>query len=240
MEPGRDHALSGRRDHRLQLSRRTTRTSAKSAIQQWINSSGHYAILMSADYNYVALRDGRVARQRSAVLGRRLHQGPRPHAGVGQAVRHPVKQYYTSTRTRVTFRWAGADTLLQVLTSGLRSYEIARRTDDGDLGQLPGDEGDVRHHDLGSRPHVPVPRPCRGLGRQLERLADGHRHALRRPSGSEPGPHLAPEVAMPSEARPGDPRGPDDRAWAVSAATNASMKPAAPRTDRSRSPTRRP
>jgi len=115
-------------------------TSAKTAIQQWIDSSGHYAILMSANYNYVAF--GMAV---SPDSGRRYWAGvfikgpDRTPAWVKQYA--PVKQYYTSTRTRVTFRWAGADTLLQVLTSGLRSYEIARRTDDGAWVSYPATRG---------------------------------------------------------------------------------------------------
>ena len=115
-------------------------SSAYGAIKQWIKSSGHRAILLSSDYNYVAF--GMAV---SPDSGRRYWAGvfikgpDRTPAWVKQS--SPVKQYYTSTRTRVTFRWSGADTALQVLTSGLRYYEIARRTDDGEFVSYPVTKG---------------------------------------------------------------------------------------------------
>ena len=99
--------------------------SAKGAIAQWIQSAPHQAILLSADYNYVA-------------FGMAVHEsGRRYWAGVfikgpdrsaaWSTLYSPVKEYYSSTRTKVRFRWAGGDTKLQVLTSGLRYFEIQRR-----------------------------------------------------------------------------------------------------------------
>jgi uncharacterized protein YkwD len=110
-------------------------SSAAGAISQWIRSSGHYAILMSADYNYVAFGMAAHSSGRRYWAGVFIKGPDRTPAWVKQS--SPIKQYYTSTRTRVTFRWSGADTILQVLTSGLRSYEIARRTDGGDWVSYP-------------------------------------------------------------------------------------------------------
>ena len=57
-------------------------------------------------------------------------KGP-DRTGAWSKLYSPIKQVYSSTRTRVTFRWAGGDTKLQVLTSGLRYYEIQRRVAGG-------------------------------------------------------------------------------------------------------------
>lgn len=105
-------------------------SSAKGAIGQWIKSSGHRAILLSSDYNYVAFGMAVSASGRRYWAGVFI-KGP-DRTGAWAKLSAPVKTYYTSARTKVTFRWTGADTLLQVLTSGLRSYEIARRIDDGE------------------------------------------------------------------------------------------------------------
>ena len=113
----------------------TYTSSAKGAISQWLGSSPHRAILLSSDYNSVAFGMAVSASGRRYWAGVFIKGPDRTPAWVKQSA--PVKQAYTSTRTRVTFRWTGADTLLQVLTSGLRSYEIARRTDDGDWVSYP-------------------------------------------------------------------------------------------------------
>lgn len=109
----------------------TYTASAKSAIAQWIKSSGHRAILLSSDYNYVAF--GMAV---SPDSGRRYWagvfiKGP-DRTGAWSKLSTPVKTAYTSSRTKVTFRWTGADTRLQVLTSGLRSFETQRRVYGGE------------------------------------------------------------------------------------------------------------
>ncbi len=109
----------------------TYTASAKGAISQWIKSSGHRAILLSSDYNYVAF--GMAV---SPDSGRRYWagvfiKGP-DRSGAWSKLYTPVKEAYTSNRTKVRFRWTGADTKLQVLTSGLRSFEIQRRVAGGE------------------------------------------------------------------------------------------------------------
>ena len=103
--------------------------SAKGAISQWINSSGHRAILLSKDYNYFAFGMAVSSSGRRYWAGVFI-KGP-DRTGAVAKLSSPVKTAYTSTRTRVTFRWTGADRPLQVLTSGLRSFETQRRTDGG-------------------------------------------------------------------------------------------------------------
>ena len=53
-----------------------------------------------------------------ALLRRRVRQGTRPHGPVGE-VRQLLAQVGRSTHKRVTVRWSGGDSKLQVLTSGL-------------------------------------------------------------------------------------------------------------------------
>jgi uncharacterized protein YkwD len=105
-------------------------SSAKGAVSQWMHSSPHRAILLSSDYNYVAFGLAVSSSGRRYWAGVFI-KGP-DRSGAWAKLSTPVKTYYTSARTKVTFRWTGADTVLQVLTSGLRSYEIARRIDDGE------------------------------------------------------------------------------------------------------------
>jgi uncharacterized protein YkwD len=104
--------------------------SAKGAIAQWIKSTPHRAILLSADYNYVAFGMAVHPSGRRYWAGVFI-KGP-DRSGAWSKLYTPAKTYYSSTRTRVTFRWAGADTRLQVLTSGLRYFEIQRRGVGGD------------------------------------------------------------------------------------------------------------
>jgi len=100
-------------------------SSASGAIAQWMNSSPHRAILLSTNYNYVAFG---VA---VSTTGKRYWagvfiKGP-DRTGARARLYTPVKQVLSATRTRVKFRWTGSDVRLQVLTSGLRNYELQRR-----------------------------------------------------------------------------------------------------------------
>lgn len=108
----------------------TYTASAKGAIGQWLGSSPHRAILLSSDYNYVAFGMAVSASGRRYWAGVFI-KGP-DRTGAWAKLSAPVKTYYSSTRIKVTFRWTGADTRLQVLTSGLRAFEIQRRVHGGE------------------------------------------------------------------------------------------------------------
>lgn len=106
-------------------------SSAAGAISQWMHSTGHRTIMLSSNYNYVAF-----AVAVSPNSGRRYWagvfiKGP-DRSGAWTSLSTPVKQILSSTRTKVTFRWTGADTALQVLTAGLRYYEVQRRVAGGE------------------------------------------------------------------------------------------------------------
>ncbi len=100
------------------------------AVQAWMGSRAHRAIVVSTGYNYVGF---------GMAVGA---DGKRYWAGV--FLKGPdrtaawAKYDYVATRvidkdtTKVYIRWAGNDTRLQVLTSGLRYYEIARRINGGE------------------------------------------------------------------------------------------------------------
>ncbi len=95
------------------------------AMTDWIASPVHAAIVLSSDYNYVGFA--------AAVSA----SGNRYYAGVFMKLpdRTPgwakagltTRSVVSATTTRVTVRWTGADTRLQVLTAGLRDFEVQRR-----------------------------------------------------------------------------------------------------------------
>jgi uncharacterized protein YkwD len=105
--------------------------SAKGAIGQWINSSGHRAILLGRDYNYVAFGFAVSPNSGRRYWAGVFIKGP-DRSGAWSKLYAPLKESYSSTRTKVKFRWTGDDTRLQVLTSGLRYYQIQRRLAGGD------------------------------------------------------------------------------------------------------------
>jgi uncharacterized protein YkwD len=95
------------------------------AIRAWMASPGHHDIMVSTAYNYVGFG--------AAVSA----SGLRYYAGV--FIREPdetgalarfgtvSKRSVDHSHTRVTIRWSGADRRLQVLTSGLRYFQVQRR-----------------------------------------------------------------------------------------------------------------
>lgn len=99
--------------------------STAEAIRAWMASAGHHAIMVSNGYNYVGFG--------AAVSA----SGKRYYAGV--FVKEPdetgswSKFRTVTTRTidaghkRVTIRWSGGDTRLQVLTAGLRYFQLQWR-----------------------------------------------------------------------------------------------------------------
>jgi uncharacterized protein YkwD len=95
------------------------------AIKGWLGSSTHRSILLSSGYNYIGLAvatDEAGGRYWTGIF----LKGPdrtKPWAKYESA----SKRVVDSTRYRVTLRWSGADRKLQVLTAGIRYYEVQRR-----------------------------------------------------------------------------------------------------------------
>jgi uncharacterized protein YkwD len=104
--------------------------SAEFAVQGWMGSASHKAILLSSGYNYVGF-----GLAISPSTGKRYWvgvylKGPDrtgPWAKVGSWSKVNLDRRYA----RVTVRLAGNDNRLQVLTSGLRYYQVQRRRNGG-------------------------------------------------------------------------------------------------------------
>lgn len=108
----------------------TAPDSTAGAVSAWLGSPSHRSILLSADYNYVGF--GAAV---SPVSGNRYYAGVLlkrsdrtvPWARIGTKSARVVD----STHTRVTVRWTAGDPRLQVLTAGLRDFEVQRRVAGG-------------------------------------------------------------------------------------------------------------
>lgn len=109
----------------------TFATSLQRANTDWLNSPGHYAIIVSTSYNYVgvglAVDPATGDKYWTAVY----LKGPDRTGARAQAHSPSVTAGSTASRRRVRVSWSGADVRLQVLTSGLYTYRVQRRTDGG-------------------------------------------------------------------------------------------------------------
>lgn len=99
--------------------------SVAEAIRAWWASPGHHAIMVSTGYNYVGFgaavsADGRLY---YAGVFAKLPDGTAPWA----KFRSPVSRIVDRHHKRVTIRWSGADTRLQVLTAGLKTFKVQWR-----------------------------------------------------------------------------------------------------------------
>ena len=96
--------------------------STAEAIRAWMASPGHRAIMVSTGYNYVGFGAA------VSASGRRYYAGvfaKRPdHTGPWARFGRTSMSTVDATHKRVTIRWSGGDTRLQVLTSGLRYFQV--------------------------------------------------------------------------------------------------------------------
>ncbi|HEY6057027.1 MAG TPA: hypothetical protein VIV06_03295, partial [Candidatus Limnocylindrales bacterium] len=110
--------------------------SALAADGAWLGSTPHREIMLSPEYNYVGVGLGLSTR------GKRLWtavflKGPdrtSPWARAYQPVR--MATYTSSSTVGLRVTWRGADVPLQVLTSGLRDFQVQRRIDGGTWSYL--------------------------------------------------------------------------------------------------------
>ncbi len=111
----------------------TLADSATSASKQWHDSSGHYALLTSASYNYFGVGlavDGGGKKLWTVVF----IKGP-DRTGARAKFRtasntspDTLSTASTSTTRRaMTIKWSGSDVKLQVLTAGLKYYQVQVR-----------------------------------------------------------------------------------------------------------------
>jgi uncharacterized protein YkwD len=100
--------------------------SVAESIRAWMASPSHHAIMVSTGYNYIGYGAA------VSATGKRYYAGvfvkepdeTAPYTRFGTV----SKQSVDAGHVRVTIRWSGNDTRLQVLTSGLRYYQASWRT----------------------------------------------------------------------------------------------------------------
>ena len=103
--------------------------SAQFAVQGWMGSPSHRAIVLSDDYNYVGFGLA-VASNGTRYWAGVYLRGP-DRTGSWTHMGTYSRTILDKTYARVTIRWTGGDTRLQVLTSGLRYFQAERRRDGG-------------------------------------------------------------------------------------------------------------
>jgi uncharacterized protein YkwD len=102
-------------------------TTVRQAISSWMASSGHRAIMLSTNYNYVGFGAAVAASGKHYYAGVFVKQ--RDETGAWSKLGSISRKSVDATRVRLTLRWSGADTRLQVLTAGFRYFQVqARRT----------------------------------------------------------------------------------------------------------------
>ena len=95
------------------------------AIRAWMASPDHHAIMVSTGYNYVGF--GAAVSATGLLYYAGLFLRERDETGAVARFGTISKRSVDHSHTRVTIRWSGADRRLQVLTSGLRYYQVQRR-----------------------------------------------------------------------------------------------------------------
>lgn len=155
--------------------------SAAQVVAVWLESPGHAAVLLSADFNYVGF--GVAVSPTTGYhyfAGVFLKRTDRTGAWVKGGTTPVVS--LDATRSRITVRWTGGDPILQVLTAGVRDYEVQRRVVGGAwraLGLRTGTsvtETLPRARNASACPNLRVPDPGPRQGRQHRRLDPGHGH----------------------------------------------------------------
>ena len=133
------------------------------------------------------LRGGRL-RGRQVLLRRCLRQDARSHGPVGEVRDASPCGRVDATHKRVTVRWGGGDTRLQVLTSGLRYFQVIWRRQGGAWHVGTPTTATTKSITLTPRGPVRIPDPVARPGRQLVGLATISRPSLTRaPSRRHPG-----------------------------------------------------
>jgi uncharacterized protein YkwD len=109
----------------------TIETSMARSNLDWLNSAGHRAIVLSTSFNYVGVGLAIDEATGNKVWTAVYLKGPDRTGARAKARTPTVSAGSTSSRRRVSVSWSGADVRLQVLTSGLYTYRVQRRTDGG-------------------------------------------------------------------------------------------------------------
>jgi uncharacterized protein YkwD len=96
------------------------------AVSAWLGSPSHRSIILSSDYNYAGFGAAVSSTTGNRYYASLLLKAPDKTGGWTKAGSASV-QALDATKARVTVRWTGSDTRLQVLTAGLRDFEVQRR-----------------------------------------------------------------------------------------------------------------
>ena len=120
-------------------------------------------------------------RDRPALLRRRLRQGTRRDGRRGALREGQQRIASAGTRVRVTLRWSGGDPRLQVMTAGLRYYQLAWRNGDGPWHAWFTTTATSRSVRWSRGSGHTIRHPGARQGRQLGRLAQHPYHGLIRP-----------------------------------------------------------
>ena len=109
----------------------TLELSTYTANQQWMNSPGHKAIVMSTTMNYIGVGLAIDASNGKKMWTAVYIKGP-DRTGAKSTTKAPIVAAGATGATRkVTVGWTGTDVKLQVLTAGFNSWQVQRRTDGG-------------------------------------------------------------------------------------------------------------
>lgn len=103
--------------------------SAAFAVQGWMGSSTHRAIVMSKGFNYVGF--GLAISQSGKRYWAGVYLKGPDRTGAWAKMVSVVKTNLDRTYLRVSLKWTGNDTRLQVLTSGFRYFQVQRRRNGG-------------------------------------------------------------------------------------------------------------
>ena len=106
-------------------------TTVPAANDQWLDSPGHAAIVLSTGYNYVGVGLAVDPDTGKKVWTAVYLKGPDRTAAKASTGTPVLGSWLTTNKRRATVTWSGFDPRLQVLTAGLRSYAVQVRTDGG-------------------------------------------------------------------------------------------------------------
>ncbi len=109
--------------------------SAAFAVQGWMGSPSHKAIVMSKGYNYVGFGLA-IADSGKRYWAGVYMKGP-DRTGAWSKIVGTAKRNLSRTDVRVWVKWAGGDIRLQVLTSGFRYYQVQRRRNGSTWSSYP-------------------------------------------------------------------------------------------------------
>jgi len=106
-------------------------STTSTANNQWMNSSGHRAIILSTDMNYVGVGLAVDSSTGKKMWTEVFMKGPDRTGARATMAAPTLAAGTTSTNRKASLSWGGADIRLQVLTAGLRNFTVQRRVDGG-------------------------------------------------------------------------------------------------------------